>query len=372
MLAECIATREGILEYPQPDGTIRRELVTRAAVLDTARTLPRSPMTLHHPKTGFVTTDSVKDDGTGDVDGDATVEEDAQGSFVRVKVALRRQDAIDAFNEGVKEVSCGYAVALDDTPGEHPIFGRYDARQIGRDCNHLAQVPEGRAGSTVSLRTDSADAAGRDATTPPPPREKHMNPTLAALLTALGVERLDNEGTALQSGIAAVKTLRNDADEKATAEAEADKAKTDAEAMTEELEKAKTDRDACQAKLDKLQGEFDALQAKFTKAEKADKDRKDAAELADLQKLADKVNVKHDALDLPALRLAIAKTRVDSVTDESSAGYVDGILDSIRKDSGKRDPRYDGLRNDDPNRNDGNDKPADDPWLANNRASKEG
>jgi|GEM_PF-6577195 hypothetical protein len=199
-----------------------------------------------------------------------------------------------------------------------------------------------------------------------------MNPTLAALLTALGVERLDNEGTALQSGIAAVKTLRNDADEKATAEAEADKAKTDAEAMTEELEKAKTDRDACQAKLDKLQGEFDALQAKFTKAEKADKDRKDAAELADLQKLADKVNVKHDALDLPALRLAIAKTRVDSVTDESSAGYVDGILDSIRKDSGKRDPRYDGLRNDDPNRIDGATTPADDPWLANNRASKEG
>ena len=364
ILAEGIATREGILEYPQPDGTVRRELVTRAAVLDTARTLPRSPMTLEHPKSGFVTPDSIREDGVGDVDGGSKVEEDAQGSFVKVKIALRRQDAIDAFNAGVTEVSCGYAVILNETPGEHPIFGHFDASQIGRDCNHFALVPAGRGGPTVSLRADSADAAGHYAAPPTPSREQTMNPTLAALLTALGVERLDDEGAALQSGIAAVKTLRADAEEKATATAEVEKAKEDAEAMAEQFRSTKDALDKAKADAEKLQGEFDALEAKMKEGEKADQARADAAELAELQKLADKVNVDHKDVELPALRLAIAQTRVDSVTDESAAGYVDGILDAIRKDSAARDARYDG---DNPTRTDGADKPAGDSWLNNNR-----
>jgi len=198
-----------------------------------------------------------------------------------------------------------------------------------------------------------------------------MNPTLAALLTALGVERLDDEGAALQSGIAAVKTLRADADEKAAATAEAEKAKEDAEAMAEQFETAKADLDKAKADAEKLQGEYDALEAKMKTAEKADQDRADAAALVDLQALADKVKVDHKDLDLPALRLAIAKTRVDSVTDESAAGYIDGVLDSIRKDAAPRDNRYDGGGAPDHTRTDGTDKPVGDAWLSNNRNQSE-
>jgi len=368
VLAEGIATREGILEYKTRTG-VRRELVTREAVLDTARTLPRSAVTLEHPKSGFVTTESVKTDGVGDVDGEATVEEDNQGAFVRVKVALRRADAIDAFDKGADEVSCGYAVQLDETPGTHPLFGAYDARQIGRRCNHLALVERGRGGPTVSLRADSADAAGQYVTPKPPPKEKLMNPKLAALLTALGVERLDDEGHALETGIARAKTLRADADDKAEADSEAEKAKTDADAKAAELEQMKADKDACQAKLDELQGKYDAMKAKMDEMMEAEKGRKDAAELSRLQAIAAKVNVDHKDVALDDLRIAIAKTRVDSVTADSGLGYLEGIIATIEKDSSRSDSRYDGFRSgsDDHTRGDGADKPVSDPWLASNR-----
>lgn len=199
-----------------------------------------------------------------------------------------------------------------------------------------------------------------------------MKPQIVALLTALGITRLDNEDVALQEATDKVVTMRADADDKVKAEAEAEKAKEDEAGMAEKLKAAEDARDACQAKYDKLKGEFDAMKADMDKAKEAEKARKDAADLERLQALAKKVSVKHDGLDLPALRVAIAKTRVDSVTDESSAGYIDGILDTIEKGAAPRDPRYDGLRHDpndnpDSTRTDGRDKPSDDPWLASQR-----
>lgn len=368
VLAEGIATREGILEYPRPDGTTRRELVTRAAVLDTARTLPRSTMTLEHPRSGFVSPDTFQADSVGDVDGESVVEEDAQGAFARVKVALRRADSIAAFDSGIDEVSCGYAVTLDETPGTHPVFGRYDARQVGRVCNHLALVPRGRGGPTVSLRTDSADAAGWYA---PPPKEIHMLPTLAALLTSLGVERLDDEGAALTAGLAAAKALRTDADEKPTMAEKLAAAEKTIDALEAKLKAAEDACGSAKADAEKAQGEAAAMAAKLAEMEKADKSRKDAAELTRLQALADKVQVKHDGLDLPALRLAVAKTRVDSVTAESPAAYLDGIIAAVEKDGARSDSRYDSFRAPNDRTDPTGAKPAADPWLANNRPSKE-
>jgi hypothetical protein len=377
LLAECIATREGILEYRQADGSIRLELVTREAVLDTARTLPRSSVTLDHPKEGFVTSANVQRLGVGDVDGEAVVEEDAQGAFVRVKVAARRKDAVDAVeSKTATEVSAGYDVTIDPTPGEHPTFGRYDARQIGRDCNHLAIVPRGRAGSTVALRTDSADAVqvrpapqtGAKARTDH--REVTMNPLLIALLASLGVERFDSEDAALTSANAAVKDLKSRAD--------AAPKYTDEYVEEQLAAKKKADEDLVAAKADaeKAKGELAALIAEREKEKKADAERKDAAELERLRGVAAKVGVKHDGLALPALRLAIAKTRVDSIDDKASSDFVGGVLAIVEKDlaarkDGASDQRWNlGGRQDgdDTQRVDGDDKRRNDafynPWLA--------
>lgn len=339
LLAECIPSREGILEYVRADGSIRRELVTREALLDTARTAPRSAMTLEHPREGFITADSFAKLGVGDVDGSGTVEEDAQGGFVKLKIAVRRRDALDAIGSGThEELSLGYDATCDETPGEHPVFGRYDARQIARDCNHLALVPKGRAVTT--LRVDSTDAYQR------PPvatnsREDHMNPSLLALLAALGVTRVDSEGAGLTAGLAAAEQLKSDAAKRKDAEEAAATGATEMETLKAQVTALNAKVTALEQAAVAKQGEMDAVTAENA-AMKADAQAKrDAAELARLQTIAGTVGVKHDGLDLPKLRVAIAKTRVDSIDDKSPAAYVDGVLATIEKSGARRDSRFD-------------------------------
>lgn len=335
LLCEGLSVREGVLEYRRADGSIRRELVTRQALIDTAKSGARAPMTLDHPADGFVSPDTAQRLCTGDVDGAPAVEEDAQGGFVRVKVALRTRDAIDAFDRGeARQLSWGYAAVLDETPGEHPVFGRYDARQIGRVINHLAQVPRGRSAG-AELRKDSADAyaIGPHRTDH---REGHMKPGLVAMLTMLGVSRFDNEDAAIADGTAILRK-RKDAEEAAAAEAEKEPDPEAPEMVAKaELDKAKADLAA-------MTGERNALKAEKDKAEADAATKRDAAELAELKGIAAKLGIKADALDLPGLRLALAKTKLDSLDATTDAGVIDGVLRVVRADAAKgaaRDTRY--------------------------------
>jgi hypothetical protein len=344
LLAEGIAAREGVLVYRKADGGERRELVTIDALNDTVETIARAPLTLLHPEQGFVNADSAKDLVIGDVDGYAMVEKDAQGGFARVKVAVRRKDALDAIAAGTHELSPGYAVTLDETPGEHPVYGRYDARQISREVNHLALVPKGR-GDRVVLRVDSADAvqigalhpAGRARTDSD--NEVRMKPLLISLLTSLGVSRFDTEDVAIAEGKAYLDKLQADA--KARKDGDEDMAKLKAE-----NEKLKADLAAAEKAKAEEKGKADAATAKADALEQAETARKDAAELARLQGLASKVGVKHDGLDLTALRVAIAKTRIDSIDNKADPAYVAGVISTIEADTTRRDGRWDFSRKD--------------------------
>lgn len=340
LLCEGYATREGILEYVNRDGSIRRELVTRQAVEDTARTLPRASVTLEHPPE-FVNPDNVQRYGVGDVDGQAVVEETAQGGFVRVSMAVRRRDALtDVESKRRRELSVGYDVTIDPTPGNDPRFGQYDARQVGRRVNHVALVEAGRAGDQVALRVDADDRFtvmnGWPASSG---RGDQMNPKLVMLLASLGCERVDavatDEGKAFDEAINLSKKLRADAG-KYTDE------------YVESLVKEKKDADkmAATAKADaeKMAGERDAFKAKLDEMMKTEQDRADAADLAELQGLAATVGVKHDGLALADLRLAVAKTRVDSLTADASPERVDGVLAVIRADASRTDGRVAGRR----------------------------
>src|SRR5690554_1957604 len=161
MLAEGYAARPGILEYPQPDGSIRRELVPEDELhrADSLETLARKPVTLEHPEESggervFVSPENVDKFGVGDVSEEVAVER--LNGFVKIRMAVRRKDAIDAVDAGIGELSSGYTVDLDTTPGTHPVYGRYDAIQKNRKYNHVAIVRMGRAGAGVRMRADSA------------------------------------------------------------------------------------------------------------------------------------------------------------------------------------------------------------------------
>ncbi|MFU8803619.1 MAG: DUF2213 domain-containing protein, partial [Bradymonadaceae bacterium] len=155
-LVEGFVSRPGVLEYRQADGSIRRELVLPEELhrADSLATLARKPVTVEHPPE-FVSPENVEKYGVGDTDGEVEVE--AMGGFVKVKMAVRRKDGIAAIDQGIKELSPGYLCDLEETPGDHPEWGRYDAIQRNRRYNHTAITRAGRAGSQVSLRADSAD-----------------------------------------------------------------------------------------------------------------------------------------------------------------------------------------------------------------------
>lgn len=356
VLYEGVPVREGILRYRRADGSERLELVTLDAVKATARSIARAAVTLEHPEEGFVNADNFDKLGVGDVDGEALVEEDAQGAYARVKIAVRRRDALDAIKGGKVELSPGYTVVLDETPGEHPVYGRYDARQIDRQCNHLAIVDRGRGGPAVRLRADSLDAEQVD---PLPTgagqrRDTHSKERsmkrLIQLLAAMGVEQhFDTDEAAIDAAIPVAKQLKADANALAAEKA----ARADADRSAEAV---KADMEKIQQAMDELKGKYDACKAELDGMKEEAQQKADAAELARLQALAGKVKVKTDGLDKDGLRLAIAKTRIDSVTAETAPAYLDGILALIEKTAGET-----GARSDDDDRYKGKRTDGDDP-----------
>lgn len=359
VLAEGYAAKEGIYDYLNPDGSIRRELITRQAVLDTAAGIARAALTFHHPPE-FVSPDNYQDVGVGDVDGETGVDEvEAQGGFARVKVAVRRRDAVDAFDGGVVELSPGYEVEIDPTPGVHPVFGRYDARQLHRVINHLALVPRGRGGHDVRLRSDSADAVQvrkdtsadsgsgsgaaprNDGGQSPMPTRTTMN-QLLLLAGLLGLDvRSDAKDEDLTAKIdGAVRKLKADAEEM---EEEVEALKEDAATLKAFLaDQGVADLPALKAKIDGLgtdvqtaRGERDALQGKVDAHEAAAAKARDDAASKEIDELAKYVGVKVDGLDLAGKRLALAKSRVDSVGAETPTAYLDGIIGSIKADKAR-------------------------------------
>lgn len=150
-------TRTGIFTYQTPNGP-RREYrpndeVFKADALDGFR---GAPVTVGHP--GLVTPANWRTLSVGHVGDDVR----ADGSFVAASVIIQDADTIAKVERGeLRELSCGYDVDLDETPGTTPEGERYDAIQRNIRGNHVALGPEGwgRAGRDVRLRLDGNEDA---------------------------------------------------------------------------------------------------------------------------------------------------------------------------------------------------------------------
>lgn len=178
------ACKAGILTYRRGGQTIR-ELIAPEDLADpeSLATLERAVLTLEHPMPlgTMVTPSNVGALQVGDVGGDSAapaVTWDEAGGYVVVSVCARREDAIGEIQRGKTQLSAGYRMTLDKTPGVHPLFGAYDVRQTKRRYNHVAIVDTGRAGQDVALRVDSAGNLTS---------ELSMDPTLLKLALLLGL-----------------------------------------------------------------------------------------------------------------------------------------------------------------------------------------
>lgn len=155
LVVDAIVTRTGVFNYRNNDGSLRRELRHPDDILkrDSLRTLSMLPITLLHPPEKKVDPMNSARLSKGFTGEDVQVD----GKYVRTKLKICDQSAIDAVIGGMREISLGYTVALVEEDGEY-MGENYDFRQTEVTYNHLAIVPSARAGAEARIVLDRTDA----------------------------------------------------------------------------------------------------------------------------------------------------------------------------------------------------------------------
>lgn len=151
----AVIGRTGVLEYQDASGKVTREYRPPDEVFapDSIRSFELRPVTNDHPPVRLDSSNariySVGHNGE-------IVKRD--GDKLTSTILVTDIDAIKAVRAGKRQLSPGYTVQLDPTPGVAPDGSRYDAVQRVIRGNHVALVDRGRQGPAVSLRMDSGDA----------------------------------------------------------------------------------------------------------------------------------------------------------------------------------------------------------------------
>ena len=144
-----IVTSVGIFEYMNPDGSVRRELRLPENVFDSESlaSYKGKPVILTH-EAGVVNKSNVDDEHIGTI----LTQGYQDGDDVRCEIVIHDTDTMK--RSGLRELSLGYSLDLDETPGtwngQH-----YDAIQKNIRVNHLALVDKARAGDQARLNIDS-------------------------------------------------------------------------------------------------------------------------------------------------------------------------------------------------------------------------
>lgn len=151
LLDRPILTTTGIFEYLNPDGSVRRELRLPEDVFDpeSLKSYKGRPIIITHDA-GLVTKDNVRDNQIGTI----LTEGYRSGDDVRAEIIIHDTDGMK--RAGLKELSLGYNLELDETPGEWN-GQHYDAIQRNIRINHLALVREARAGEQARLNIDGRE-----------------------------------------------------------------------------------------------------------------------------------------------------------------------------------------------------------------------
>ena len=198
-----IVTSVGIFVYHNPDGSERRELRLPEEVFaeKSLASYKGKPIIVTHDA-GYVDTDNVKEESIGTILSEGY----RDGDDVRTEIIIHDTDSLKKYK--MRELSCGYNLRLDETPGVWE--GQpYDAIQRDIEINHLALVDKARAGEQARLNIDGqghdcmkGEKLNMENTTKrtdgaPTPEE------LAAAVEAFKKRRAERSGAAADGGITA-------------------------------------------------------------------------------------------------------------------------------------------------------------------------
>ena len=162
LMDKPVVTSVGIFEYKNADGSTRRELRLPENVFDpeSLASYRGKPVILTH-RAGAVDKNNVDREHIGTMLSEGIQD----GDDVRVEIIIHDTDIIK--QTGLRELSLGYSLDLDETPGtwngQH-----YDAIQTNIRINHLALVEKARAGEQARLNIDSQDENSEGGTTMDP------------------------------------------------------------------------------------------------------------------------------------------------------------------------------------------------------------
>lgn len=158
-----VLTRTGVFNYRNADGSTRREYRPPDEVFnkDSLDSYRGKPFTVQHQKVDAknaraITVGTVLSEGREDG-------KDGFHRLLRADVVVHDPSAIK--ENGWKDISVGYSISLDETPGISPEGEKYDAIQRNIRVDHVAIVPQGRAGVS-KFNVDRFDAVSEDISIP--------------------------------------------------------------------------------------------------------------------------------------------------------------------------------------------------------------
>jgi hypothetical protein len=324
--------RTGVQMYTDADGSIRREYRPEGEVAspESLASFAGKAITLEHP--------SVLLDSTNTKDyqiGFSGTEVVYDNGFVRAVMTITDDEAIKRIMRGdAKEVSAGYRVNYEATPGVTDSGENYDGIQKEISGNHIAVVRRGRAGPQVKLHLDRLDAADPSLFT------LIEEPSMTAKVNFDGAEFEVTESVAL-----AVTKEREDAkksyeDMKKMYDgmmAEASKMKEEMDAMGKEM---KGKCDAAEGRADALAEEVESLKLDLDAAKQVNVDSLVEERIALIDKARTSLDSAFAFTGLSSreiMEASIKAVRADADLSERSDDYVTAMFDTLVESAPRTD-----------------------------------
>lgn len=320
----CKAARVGTQLYTRGDGTQVREYRPEDEVSnpDSLASFGMKAVTLNHPKV-LLDSKTTKLHQVGHAGSHVRFSD----GFVEVALVITDQNAIDAVQRGdAQEVSAGYRVDYDPTPGVTPNGESYDGIQRNIKVNHIALVNRGRAGREARLLLDSCDRNDAVAEVELPSNSPVIS-MARITLDGLDIELPADAAGAVQSFVKETGRVQAELQQKLDSQ--------EAQIQAEVIAKSEA-----QDRIDASQERIAELEKQLAEAVAASEQRDDAAEINDaVNKRLEALNkfapimpsdYKFDGED-EAQIMAIAYQNVfeKEARSDASADYLLGVLDGV-------------------------------------------
>ena len=317
LIIPAFTARTGIQKYRMADGSILSEFRPENEVFSdiSMSSLRTAAVTDGHP-TEMVNPENAEELIVGHTDGMIVKEKDGDELFLKTNLIITHKKAIDAIRAGKAELSNGYNVDLDFTPGEHN-GQKFDAVQKNIINNHIAIVWKGRAGKKASLRLDEKDAILLEIENKEPKKESF---NMKLTIDGKEFDVNDELGNAVKNEMTNLSKSKTDSDDVVVN-------------LNKEIETLKTSETSLTAKVDSLTSDLEKKQApKMDEAEVAKKVKETIVVRDNASKILDAETIKKlDEMSNLEIKKAIIKVdspKVDETKLEKES-YVDARYDHI-------------------------------------------